>query len=213
MHIPDGFLDTKTWAGAAALAAAAVSYAVRRTRDELGERQIPTLGVLAAFIFAAQMVNFPIAGGTSGHLLGAVLAAVLLGPWSAMIIMTTVLGVQCLFFQDGGITALGANVLNMGVIGVFAGYGVYRLLGILFPTRTGRLAATFFAAWVSVMVSALAAAAELALSGTLPLTVALPAMLYWHAFIGLGEGMITVAVVEYATRTNLVPALGLAEKL
>jgi cobalt/nickel transport system permease protein len=212
MHLPDGFLNTPTWVGAAVLSTAAVGYAVRRTRAELGERQIPTLGVLAAFIFAAQMVNFPVAGGTSGHLLGAALAAILLGPWPAAIVLTTVLAVQTLFFQDGGITALGANVLNMAVIAVLAGYAAYRLLGALLPARTGKLAATFLAAWVSVMASAAAAALELAFSGTLPLSVVLPAMIYWHALIGLGEGLITTAVVAYATRVNLVPALSLADK-
>ncbi|MGE5507563.1 MAG: energy-coupling factor ABC transporter permease [Chitinophagales bacterium] len=201
MHIPDGFLDAKTWAGAAALSGVAVGVAVRRTRGELGERQIPTLGVLAAFIFAAQMVNFPVIGGTSGHLVGAVLAAILLGPWPATLIMTTVLAVQALFFQDGGLTALGANVLNMGVVAVWAGYGLYRAVRAVLPAAAGHLAATFAAAWFSVMASALAAACELAWSGTLPLKVVLPALAYWHAFIGLGEGVITTSVVAYLART------------
>lgn len=207
MHIPDGFLDTRTWVGASAVATAAVAYALRRTRDTLGERQVPTLGVLAAFIFAAQMVNFPIVGGTSGHLIGGVLAAILVGPSAAMVVMTTVLAVQALFFQDGGITALGANILNMGVLAVLAGFTTYRLLSTLFPGRRGRLAATFAAAWLSVMVSALAAALELALSRTVPLAVVLPAVLYWHTLIGLGEAVITSAVVAYAFRVNLIPPL------
>ncbi|HHW14542.1 MAG TPA: energy-coupling factor ABC transporter permease [Firmicutes bacterium] len=197
MHIPDGFLDTKTWVTTAALSAVALGYAVRKTRDELGERQIPALGVLAAFVFAAQMVNFPIVGGTSGHLLGAVLAAVLLGPWSASIIITTVLAVQALFFQDGGITALGANVLNMGVIGVAVGYGIYRLVYGITPNRTGRLVATFIASWASVVAASLAASVELAASGVLPFRVVAAAMLFWHVIIGLGEGVITTAVVAY----------------
>ncbi len=212
MHIPDGFVSLPVNAAAFVAAGGACAYAVRRARQELGERQVPLLGVVAAAIFAGQMLNFSVAGGTSGHLLGAVLAAILLGPWSAAIVMTTVLAVQCLFFQDGGITALGANVLNMAVIGVFAGYAAYRLLGVLFPSRTGKLAATFLAAWLSVMASALAAAVELALSGALPLNVVLPAMAYWHALIGVGEGLITTAAVAYATRTNLVPAPSLAGK-
>lgn len=207
MHIPDGFLDTKTWVTAAALSGAVVGHAVRKTQNELGERQIPTLGVLAAFIFAAQMVNFPIVGGTSGHLIGAVLAAVLLGPWSATLVMTTVLAVQALFFQDGGITALGANVLNMAVIAVFAGYGVYRALSLLFPSRNGQLAATFVASWVSVMAASLAAALELGWSNVAPLRVVLPAMLFWHTFIGVGEGIITTAVAAYVA--HQYPALAL----
>lgn len=197
MHIPDGLLDTKTWTSAVALSAVTVGFAVRRTRDELGEKQVPTLGVLAAFIFAAQMVNFPIIGGTSGHLIGSVLAAVLLGPWSASIIMTTVLAVQALFFQDGGLTALGANVLNMGVVAVWTGYLVYRLIASLTPARRGKLAAAFIAAWVSVLASAFAAAAELAVSQVAPFKVVLPAVMFWHIFIGVGEGIITVAVLAY----------------
>jgi cobalt/nickel transport system permease protein len=197
LHIPDGLLDTKTWVSSAAVSAVAVGYAVRRTRDELGERQIPTLGVLGAFIFAAQMVNFPIIGGTSGHLIGGVLASILLGPWSASIIMTTVLAVQALFFQDGGLTALGANVLNMGVLAVFAGYLTYRLLAALRPSRTRRLVATFVASWVSVMAAALGASVELAVANVAPLRLVLPAIMFWHAIIGLGEGIITTAVIAY----------------
>lgn len=208
MHIPDGVLDLKTLAGAAALSATAVGFAVRRTRSELGERQIPALGVLAAFIFAAQMVNFPIPGGTSGHLSGAALAAILLGPWQATIVLTTVLAVQCLFFQDGGITALGANVLNMAVIEAITGYVLYRLAVTLVPSKSGRLAGAFLASWAAVVAGALAAAAELAISGTLPWGIALPAMGYWHLFIGLGEGLITTLVVAYATRVSLLPAFG-----
>lgn len=210
MHIPDGFLDTKTWVTTAALSTVAVGYAVRKTRDELGERQIPTLGVLAAFIFAAQMVNFPIVGGTSGHLLGAVLAAVLLGPWSASVVLTTVLAVQALFFQDGGITALGANVFNMGVVGVAVGYGVYRLVHAIVPSRTGKLAATFVAAWVSVVAASFAASVELAASGVLPFHVVVTAMTSWHVIIGLGEGVITTAVVAYFAEK--LPSLAVAAK-
>lgn len=197
MHIPDGFLDVKTWVTTAALSTMAVGCAVRKTKDELGERQVPTLGVLAAFIFAAQMVNFPIVGGTSGHLMGATLAAVLLGPWSASIIMTTVLAVQALFFQDGGITALGANVFNMAVTAVAVGYGTYRLLSGPAPERVRKLAATFAASWMSVLAASVAASVELAASGVLPLRAALVAMFGWHIFIGLGEGIITTAVVAY----------------
>jgi cobalt/nickel transport system permease protein len=155
------------------------------------------MGVMAAFIFAAQMVNFPIVGGTSGHLIGAVLAAVTLGPWSASIIMAVILILQSLLFQDGGLTALGANILNMGVIAVFAGYGVYRLLDRY------RAFGLFAASWVSVMLAAGACAVELAVAGTIPLAVVLPAMLFWHAFIGVGEGLITAAVVEILSRSGV----------
>ncbi|MBC7105042.1 MAG: energy-coupling factor ABC transporter permease [Firmicutes bacterium] len=200
MHIPDGFLDVKTWVATGALSAGTLAYALRRTRRTLQDRQVPAMGVMAAFIFAAQMVNFPIVGGTSGHLIGAVLAAVTLGPWSACVIMTVILILQALLFQDGGLTALGANILNMGVVAVFAGYGVYRLL------RRYRTVGVFVASWVSVMLAAAACAAELAVAGTIPLAVVLPAMLFWHAFIGVGEGLITAAVVEILARTGVAPS-------
>lgn len=197
MHIPDGFLDAKTWVTTGVLSAGTLAYALRRTRQTLHDRQVPAMGVMAAFIFAAQMVNFPIVGGTSGHLIGAVLAAVTLGPWSASIIMAVILILQSLLFQDGGLTALGANILNMGVIAVFAGYGVYRLL------ERYRAVGVFVASWVSVMLAAAACAVELAVAGTIPLAVVLPAMLFWHAFIGVGEGLITAAVVEILSRTGV----------
>lgn len=197
MHIPDGFLDAKTWVTTGVLSAGTLAYALRRTRQTLQDRQVPAMGVMAAFIFAAQMVNFPIVGGTSGHLIGAVLAAVTLGPWSASIVMAVILILQSLLFQDGGLTALGANILNMGVIAVFAGYGVYRLL------ERHRTAGVFVASWVSVMLAAAACAVELAVAGTIPLAVVLPAMLFWHAFIGVGEGLITAAVVEILARSGV----------
>jgi len=197
MHIPDGFLDAKTWVTTGVLSAGTLAYALRRTRQTLQDRQVPAMGVMAAFIFAAQMVNFPIVGGTSGHLIGAVLAAVTLGPWSASIIMAVILILQSLLFQDGGLTALGANILNMGVIAVFAGYGVYRLL------ERYRAVGVFVASWVSVMLAAAACAVELAVAETIPLAVVLPAMLFWHAFIGVGEGLITAAVVEILSRTGV----------
>ncbi|MGB9661129.1 MAG: energy-coupling factor ABC transporter permease [Moorellaceae bacterium] len=197
MHIPDGFLDTKTWVGAAALSSAAVGYSLKRTRAFLGDRQVPALGVMAAFIFAAQMVNFPVGGGTSGHLLGAALATALLGPWSSTLILTSVLLIQALFFADGGITALGANVLNMAVIASWVAHVFYRLLGIRRPWGV------FLGSWCSVMVAAIACALELALSGTIPLSVVLPAMAAWHALIGVGEGLITCAVTALVARSGL----------
>lgn len=112
--------------GTAALSGGALAYATRKTREVLEERQVPWMGVMAAFIFAAQMINYPVMGGTSGHLLGGVLAALVLGPWAAMIVIATILGIQCVFFQDGGLTALGANIFNMAVIGVWTGYGIVK---------------------------------------------------------------------------------------
>ncbi|GAI13536.1 unnamed protein product, partial [marine sediment metagenome] len=127
MHIPDGFLNVATVATTYAVSAGGVGNAVRIANKKLGEKQVPLMGILAAFIFAAQMLNFPIAGGTSGHVIGAALAAILLGPWAAVLIMSCVLIAQCLIFQDGGLLALGANVFNMGVIASFSAYYIYRL--------------------------------------------------------------------------------------
>ncbi|MFZ5591175.1 MAG: energy-coupling factor ABC transporter permease [Bacillota bacterium] len=203
MHIPDGFLDVKTWAGAAACSAVALGVAVKKTTAELGERQVPRLAVMAAFIFAAQMVNFPIAGGTSGHLLGGALSSVLLGPWQAMLVLSTVLIIQCFGFLDGGVTALGANILNMAVIGVWVAYLVYRLLVKIMPSDTGRVLAIFLAGLLSVEAAALAASLELALSGTISLPVVLSAMLGWHFLIGIGEGLITVLVVNFLVKMHV----------
>ncbi|HHW40901.1 MAG TPA: cobalamin biosynthesis protein CbiM [Syntrophomonadaceae bacterium] len=202
MHIPDGFLDPKTFGTAWVLGGTAVGFAVAKTKKHLGERQIPFMGVMAAFIFAAQMVNFPIAGGTSGHLLGAVLAAVMLGPWTASIIMATILALQAFIFFDGGVTALGANILNMAVIAPFAGYWTYQVLQRLLPGRVGTLVGTFAGSWVSVVMAALACAVELAFSGMAPWGVVLPAMLSWHVLIGIGEGVITTAIVSYVTQVR-----------
>ena len=144
MHIPDGFLSLVVALAFWVLSVAAVSIALGRIRHELRERQVPLMGVLAAVIFAGQMLNFSVAGGTSGHLLGAALASILLGPWPAVLVMTSVISVQALVFQDGGLLALGANLFNMAVAGVFIAWGVYRLLIRLLPrARVSRLLAGF----------------------------------------------------------------------
>jgi cobalt/nickel transport system permease protein len=142
------------------------------------------------------MINFPVAGGTSGHLLGGTLAAILLGPWAAVIVMASVVSVQALIFQDGGIAVMGVNIFNMGIVTAFVGYAVYMAAGLIMPGKpTARLAGAFAGAWVSVMAAAAVTSGQLALSGTSPLDVALPAMLGVHAIIGIGEGLITVAAV------------------
>ncbi len=202
MHIPDGLLDPKTFGTAWVLGGAFVAYAVSKTNKELQERQIPFMGVMAAFIFAAQMINLPVAGGTSGHLLGGVMAAVLLGPWAASIIMTTVLALQAFIFLDGGVTVLGANILNMAVIGVFAGYGVYLLFKKAWPNRAGILVGTFVGSWVSVVLAAAACGIEIVASGMGQFNIVLPAMLTWHVLIGLVEAVIATAVVSYLTQVR-----------
>ncbi|MDM8000587.1 MAG: energy-coupling factor ABC transporter permease [Dehalococcoidia bacterium] len=207
MHIPDGFLNTPTVATTCVVSAGMVALAVREVNKKLGEKQVPLMGVTAAFIFAAQMLNFPIAGGTSGHFIGAVFAAILLGPWAATLIMTSVLLLQCFIFQDGGLLALGANILNMGIIAPFAGYYVYKGISALAGgSRGGMLTGSFAGAWVSVFLAASACAVELWVSGSSPLQVAFPAMAGWHAIIGIGEGIITVAALSLvlATRRDLV---------
>lgn len=210
MHLPDGFLDGTTALATAGGSVVVLSYAVRRATRELGDRAVPLLGVTAAFVFAAQMVNFPVAGGTSGHLLGALLAAVLMGPWAAMVVMTVVLGLQAIAMADGGITAFGANVLNMGVIGGVLAYTVFAGVRRLLPaSRGGFLSAVALAAWLSVVLSAGAAAVELAWSGTVPLGVGLRAMTSVHMIIGIGEALITTTVVGavLATRPDLIATL------
>ena len=194
MHIPDGFLDLKTAITTAVISAGALSYCAKRTKEELNERQLPALGIMSAFIFAGQMVNFPVAGGTSGHLLGAAMATVLIGPWSASLVLATVLIVQSLFFQDGGITALGAGVFNMAVVAVIVSYFSYKVLSKL---RFNQYVASFLAAWLSVMAASTVTALELGISGTAPLGVTLPAMTFMHALIGVGEGIITAVVVMF----------------
>jgi cobalt/nickel transport system permease protein len=207
MHIPDGFLNTATSVVTWAASAGGVGYAVRRVRQELDERQVPLMGIAAAFIFAAQMMNFTVIGGTSGHLLGGALAAILLGPWAGMLVLTSVLTVQALLFQDGGLLALGANIFNMAMVGVLLAWAVYAGLRQLLGGKTWTtMVSGFAAAWLSVVIASLVAAAELAISGASPWGVVLPAMGAVHALIGIGEGLITVAVLAFlrATRPDLL---------
>ena len=206
LHAPDGFVSLPIAALMWAVTAAVVGYAVYRTNRDLDERAVPLLGVMAAFIFAAQMFNFPVVGGTSGHLLGGVLAAVLLGPWAATLVMTAVIAIQALLFQDGGLLIMGANIFNMGIVGTLGGYAVYRAIaGLLGGEERGRLPAAGVAAWVSVVAAAVAMTLQLAASGIVPLQIALPAMVGVHALIGIGEALITVGALAFigATRADL----------
>jgi cobalt/nickel transport system permease protein len=207
MHIPDGFLSNEVAIACAVPAVAAVGYGLRRAEVDLDDRRVPLLGVTAAFVFAAQMLNFPVAGGTSGHFLGAALAAVLLGPWLACLVLSVVLAVQAFVFADGGITALGANAFNMGAIGGVVVGGLMLAARRALPTTRGALlGVTAVGAWLAVVAGAAACAVELAMSGTVPLATVLPAMLGVHAVIGLGEAAITVAAVSavLATRPDLI---------
>jgi len=196
MHIPDGFLSVAVSIVCWIISVIVIAAALRNTSRTLGERQVPLMGVLAAAIFAGQMLNFSVSGGTSGHLLGAALSSILLGPWPAVLVMTTVVSVQALLFQDGGLLALGANLFNMAVVGVFVGYAVYTLLQKAFGGKSwGLYVSGFLAAWTSIFVASLGAALQLAFSGTSPANIAVPAMGGIHALIGIGEGLITVGAL------------------
>lgn len=204
LHIPDGFLNLPTslmaWVGTIIL----MALALKRVQSDYQERAVPLMGVCAAFIFAAQMINFPIPGGTSGHLLGGTLAGVLLGPWAGTLVMAIVFVVQAVFFQDGGLTALGANIFNMGAIGTFGGYYLYKTIRFALGRQSWRsmAIATAVAAWSSVMVAAIAAALQVAASGTIPLGVVIVAMVSWHVLIGIGEALITLVAVHFVWRSR-----------
>ncbi len=207
MHIPDGFLSVIVSIVFWIISVVMVGIALRKSSRLLGEREVPLMGVLAAAIFAGQMLNFSVSGGTSGHLLGAAIATILLGPWPAVLVMTSVVSIQALLFQDGGILALGANIFNMAIVGVFVSYAVYTLLQRLFKSQSwGIFVAGFIAAWTSIFIASLACALELALSGTSPANIAVPAMGAIHAIIGIGEGLITAGALAFifAARKDLL---------
>ncbi len=207
MHIPDGFLSTLVSIVLWVISVVFILIALRQVNKDLGERQVPVMGVLAAAIFAGQMLNFAVTGGTSGHLLGAAIAAVVLGPWAAVLVMTAVVATQALIFQDGGLLALGGNLFNMAVVGVFVAYAVYRLfLRLSGGKRWGILAGSAAAAWASIFIAALAVALQLSLSGTSPANIAVPAMAGIHALIGLGEALITLGAISFllAARPDLL---------
>lgn len=207
LHAPDGFFSTPVALAFWVVTVAALAISLRRAGAQLDERAVPLMGVMAAFIFAAQMFNFQIPGGTSGHLLGGVLAAILLGPYAGTIVMACVISVQALVFQDGGLLVLGANIFNMGIIGTFGGYWLYRLVAAaLGGEEKGRLPAAAIAAWSAVVAAAVLTAFQLAFSGTTSLATALVAMVGWHVIIGVGEAVITVGALSFiaASRADLL---------
>jgi len=212
LHIPDGFLDTRTWGALYGVSGGTTAYALYKVRDRLEGKKIPMLGITAAFIFAAQMLNFPVAGGTSGHFLGALLACTLLGPLEGYLVMVVVLLVQCLFFADGGLTVLGANIFNMGIIAGLLSYYLMMLVKVPLSRRIGEkralLSSVAIFSWISVVMASAATALELAISGTVPLHVTLTAMLGVYSLIGVGEAMITTIVVGVVlqSRPDLVYA-------
>ena len=198
MHVPDGFLDAPTSVATGVAAAVGVGIALRRARRELDDRTAPLAGLVATFIFATQMLNFPVASGTSGHLLGGALAAVLVGPYTGLLCMTVVFTVQCLLFADGGITALGTNILLMGIVTVVVGSLVVLGAQLLLPRRVSMVApAAALGALVSVPVAASVFVLLYAVGGTvdIPLHTLLTAMVGVHTLIGIGEAVITFLVV------------------
>jgi cobalt/nickel transport system permease protein len=209
MHVPDGFLDAPTSVATAGVAAAGVAMALRGSRRELDESTAPMAGLVAAFVFAAQMLNFPVGAGTSGHLLGGALAAVLVGPWTGVLCVSVVLIVQALLFADGGITALGTNITLMSLVAVIVGWLVFRAVQRVLPdTIRWTAPAAAVGAFVSVPVTAAAFTGLYALGGTAPIPYdgLLAAMLGWHTLIGVGEAVITGLTVASITavRPDLV---------
>ncbi|GAA0386022.1 hypothetical protein Acor_26540 [Acrocarpospora corrugata] len=218
MHVPDGFFTATVSIGAAVVAAAGVGVALRRAKQELDDRTAPMAGLVAAFIFAVQMLNFPVAAGTSGHLLGGALAAILVGPYTAVLCVAVVLLVQGFFFADGGLTALGVNITLMGIVTAAVAWGVFRLITRVARNRAAIVAGSFVAALVSVPVAALAFAVLFAIGGTAPIDAGsvAAAMGGVHVLIGIGEGLITAVTVSsvLAVRPDLVyGARGLAKPL
>ncbi|MGB7873679.1 MAG: energy-coupling factor ABC transporter permease [Anaerolineales bacterium] len=200
LHIPDGFLTLVISLIFWGITIVMVSIAISKTNKSLGEKQVPLMGIMAAFIFAAQMLNFPVAGGTSGHFLGGALAAIVLGPWAGILVMTAVIAVQGLLFQDGGLLVMGANIFNMGLLTAMIGFGLYR--SVLGRNKGTRLAVAGVAAWLAVLASALVAALQLWLSGTTTLQIVVPAMLGVHVLIGIGEAIITVTALSFIEQTR-----------
>jgi len=212
MHVPDGFLDAPTSLATGVVAAAGIAVALRGARRELDDRTAPMAGLVAAFVFAAQMLNFPVGAGTSGHLLGGALAAVLVGPWTAALCLAVVLLVQALLFADGGITALGTNITLFSIVAVGVGWLVFRGLQLVLPKRLGLVPVQAgMAALVSVPVTAVAFVGLFAVGGQAPvaLDTLLTAMVGWHVLIGIGEAFITALVISsvIATRPDLVLSL------
>jgi cobalamin biosynthesis protein CbiM len=209
MHIPDGFIDIPTSAAFGTLALAGTAIALKKAKTEVDDRTAPMAGLTAVFIFAVQMLNFPVAAGTSGHLLGGALAMVLVGPYAASLAITVVLGVQALLFADGGLTALGLNVFNLSVIAVLVSFLVFKLMVKLLPkTKSAIPLAAGIAAFVSVPVSASAFTLQYAIggNGTAPVETVFIAMLSTHLLIGIGEAVITMLTVSaiLASRSDLV---------
>ena len=204
MHITDGFMDAMIFALGWLIAIIVIGISTKVINKKIDNKQIPLMGTLAAGIFVAQMLNFPIGGGTTGHLVGAALAAIFLGPLAGMVVITVILIIQCLMFGDGGITALGLNIVNMAIIGCIIGWYVYKI----FPEKY-QMAGIFTAAWLAVFLGSFACAIELAVSYTIsggaygiPAAIGIPTMLGFHSVIAIGEAIITTGVVTFVSQIS-----------
>ncbi|KAA0013320.1 MAG: metal transporter [Thermoplasmata archaeon] len=192
MHIPDGYLDWWICIIMYAVSATVIAYSIKKARKEIDSRRIPMIGIVAAGIFAAQMLNWPIPGGTSAHFVGGALAAIILGPYTGVLAMTSVITLQCLIFGDGGLSALGANIFNMAIVDVFVGYAVYKALR---KSNT----ASFLAGWLGIWMAAIACGLEIGISSIFAykIYVTVPTMAIWHGLLGIIEGIATASVISY----------------
>jgi cobalt/nickel transport system permease protein len=209
MHIPDGFIDIPTSAAFAALTAAGIAVSLKGARTQLDEKSAPLAGLTAVFIFAVQMLNFPVVAGTSGHLIGAALAAVLVGPWAATLALTVVLVMQAFLFADGGLTALGLSAFNMSIIAVWVGYGTFLVIRKILPRgKSSIVVASAIGALLSVPAAAVGFTIQYAMgaTATFSVTTVLGAMVGTHVLIGIGEALITGLTVSavLASRSDLV---------
>jgi cobalt/nickel transport system permease protein len=202
MHIPDGFLSPPVWGTLDVVSGSLVVTALRQVGRRIEEKAIPLMGVLSAFVFAAQMINLPVAGGTSAHFLGAALIGILLGPWTGLTVITVVLMVQCFLFQDGGVAALGANIFNMGMIGSLGSYYVYRVLAGLMKGPKATFWSGFWAAWLTVVASSLSCAAMLGFSRVVPWKLGFSVIGGIHAVLGLLEGLVTGTALQAVHRSR-----------
>ena len=202
MHIPDGFIDLKTAAATGLFSISGFIFAIIKVKQYFRARVVVLMGIFAALVFAAQMINFTILGGTSGHLLGAALSTIILGPYAGGIIMTVVLLVQAFAFGDGGISALGANTFNMAIVGVISAYLIYKLITKFSKSRSVFYCAVAVSSWFSVVVASVFTAIELAVSGTYTIGLTLSSMVIIHMIIGLGEAAITVVVIAFIDKVK-----------
>ena len=202
MHIPDGFVDLKIAISTGAISAGGVAASIYKIKKVFKGKVIVLMGMMAALIFALQMINFTIPGGTSGHLLGGALVVITLGPYAGVLVLSIVLIVQALVFMDGGVIAIGANVFNMAICGVLSAFLIYILLKRISKSKAMFYVATAVASWFSVVAASTFAALELGISGTYAMGVTLKTMVLVHMVIGVGEALITTAIIAFIDRVR-----------